>query len=100
MANHLAFQCFIFVLMRFAPSTASTTNDPGVRIAATTEADIFNFLCRLTILSVMLVVTGYLSAPHDWQRGESFSSVTPQYEHFGIHTPLKSVPKDGIVADK
>ncbi len=87
MANHLAFQCLIFVLIRFAPSIANTINDPGIRIAAATDADVFSFLYRLTIASVLLVATEYLNAPHDWQRGDSFSSVTPQNEHFGIHTP-------------
>ncbi|MCF6202176.1 MAG: hypothetical protein L3J59_00690 [Methylococcaceae bacterium] len=64
--------------MRFAPTKASTIKEPGVTIAAARNADSFNFFWRLSILDDLLFSIGYLRAPHDWHRGDSFFSSTPQ----------------------
>jgi len=76
---------FNFVLSLFAPTSAKTTNDPGVKTATAIAADIFNLLPEEDGGGL---VTGYLSAPHDWHNGVSCCSVASQNEQFGIDSTL------------
>jgi len=68
----------------FTPTSAKTTNEPGVKTATAMAADIFNLLGEVEDI----FATGYLSAPHDWHNGVSCCSVASQNEQFGIDSTL------------
>ena len=73
-----------FELSLFAPTSAKTTKEPGVKTATAMAADTFNLLGE----GEDILATGYLSAPHDWHNGVSCCSVASQNEQFGIDFTL------------
>jgi len=75
---------FNLVFSLLAPNSASTTKDPGVKIATATAADTFSRLLG----SVAFSDTGYLIAPHDWHKGVSCCSVALQNGQVGIDFTL------------